>query len=74
MVRLSRKLVVALAVVAAAAPASAANYGQSGDNSCVGRSISFFGPYLAGLFDILDLFGGTGVGEVASTHCDPSWD
>ena len=42
--------------------------------NCVGQSISFFGPIGAGLFEILALFGGRGIGEVASTHCDPSWD
>ena len=62
--------VVAIALLSSAAPASA---GPTNGANCVGQSISFLGPIGAGLFEVLAFFGGAGVGEVARTHCDPSW-
>ena len=61
---------LAVALIATAAPASSQ---PSAGQNCLGKSISFFGVFSSGLFEILALFGGTGIGEVASTHCDPSW-
>lgn len=69
-----RSLAAAALLAAWLLPApAAANSNHNGAN-CVGASVSQLGVVESGLFWILRMFGGPGVGEVASTHCDPSWD
>ncbi len=63
-------LTVSALILSPSAPASA--NATSNEASCVGKSVSMFGSSMLQL--IRQLFGVGAVGEVASTHCDPSWD
>jgi hypothetical protein len=63
--------VAALSLAALPAPASAS---PSAGANCVGRSVSYFGPVASGLLGLIASLGGFFVGEVARTHCDPSYD
>lgn len=72
--RKARSLAAAASLAIISVPASAAaNINGNGAN-CVGANISQLGVFESGLFLLLQMFGGAGVGEVANTHCDPNFD
>ena len=72
--RKARFALAAASLAFLSVPASAAGDMNGSGANCVGASISQLGVFESGLFWILSMFGGGGVGEVASTHCDPDWD
>ena len=69
-----RKFAKVTVVLACLTLSSAANANPTNGANCVGKAVSALGPVGAGLFQILQWFGGIGIGDVARTHCDPSWD
>ena len=69
-----RKIAAAAIVLSCLTLSTAGNAAPKNGANCVGIAVSHLGPIEAGIFQILEFFGGIGIGEVASTHCDPSWD
>ena len=69
-----RKLTAAALLLSVLTVSTATQARPTNNQNCVGRTVSFLGPIGAGLFELMALFGAGIIGEVGSTHCDPSFD